>query len=1136
MSAASLIMRFAGRGAATLALGLALAPGPAVAAPADYDVVAPAPWVEVLPLPAAPAQSTAEAAQGAERYLLVDRQVRMDGAMSAYIHCAVRLLTQAGVDAESQLKVEFDPQRERLHLHAVSVHRAGKSIDQLTAGRIEILHRESGLENGLIDGQLTFHLLLSDVRVGDVAEYSYTLERHDPEWGERHYAHYTVRWDVPADHSRLRVLARQKAPLYTLNHDSVQPMRRVAGGWQELEWTWKNLEAMTTLDDAPTGFEQHPSIEVSQFADWREVAAAAAPLYAVAGNASSERSAVLARLRAAGATDAERALAAIRFVQEEVRYTGIELGQGAFRPRAPDEVLAHRYGDCKDKALLAVTLLRGLGIEADPVLVSTRWQDHLRERLASPGAMNHVIVRARIAGATYWFDVTRTAQGGDLAHAEQSHVGTGLVIAPGSAGLVDLPPAQAELTQLVVSEIYDLTAGLDSEASLAVATRHRGPRADWMRGYLRTATPEKLAQDYLNFYKGQYPSIRAAGALQVRDDVLVNEITIDERYRVERPFSTDGNGRMSFEVNGYVVGERLKAPSRPVRTIPLALDAPVNVAHQIEVRLPEPWPVKDAYRRIDGPGFRYDSHTRQKGNDVYLDYRYRTFADRVGVEQLTDFLARREEARSATFYSFSYNANPTETPAQIEQARTLLQQAGELAQKNEAAKATQSLQSLFKLPGFAGLDADQKHAAWLLAGALAFDRRDWTQALGYLQQCSVMEEGAFADWEMRLQAAQMAGNPADATQSLTEIARRWPQDLHKLDEDILGRAVGQAPHTGSARFGLLKALRDAHYEMSDGTDLSWWWLELGRRHLERGEPDAAVAALQSVKEPFALVQILADNRYEPVRARLAANLDVAAAAQRGVEEARATSERSPHALSSLLQYIEALLVTRQYEAALQRLDAVIARITGSANHAGYSDYQRRYIWVLDMRSRALQGLGRWDEAVAQLIEASHLPENRGDNVSQVINLAGLYNEIGRPREALAALAALGERNQSPYGQMQVANESLGAAVQLGDTAAIERHLGFLKEHQSDSPRTYQVGLLIADRPDESAALLVSRLINPDQRDAALADVQDYAHGAQTARDLELLRRWQSILQRTDVLAAIRKAGTIGSYPITSMVF
>ena len=53
-----------------------------------------------------------------------------------------------------------------------------------------------------------------------------------------------------------------------------------------------------------------------------------------------------------------------------LRYVIVELGIGGLRPRTPAQVLARRYGDCKDKANLLIALLRAQGIKANLALVN----------------------------------------------------------------------------------------------------------------------------------------------------------------------------------------------------------------------------------------------------------------------------------------------------------------------------------------------------------------------------------------------------------------------------------------------------------------------------------------------------------------------------------------------------------------------------------------------------------------------------------------------------------------------------------------------------------------------------------------------------------------------------------------------
>jgi hypothetical protein len=147
------------------------------AEPSRYTI-APAPdWVLSAPPEApAPADSTQKASGGTE-YQLSDLQVRVDDTWSQYYRSVSRPTNPSGVSDSSNISIDFDPELDRLVLHAVTLRRGNTTIDELSQGRIEVLRRESKLESGILDGSLTFHLLMSDVRVGDLIEYSYTAPR-----------------------------------------------------------------------------------------------------------------------------------------------------------------------------------------------------------------------------------------------------------------------------------------------------------------------------------------------------------------------------------------------------------------------------------------------------------------------------------------------------------------------------------------------------------------------------------------------------------------------------------------------------------------------------------------------------------------------------------------------------------------------------------------------------------------------------------------------------------------------------------------------------------------------------------------------------------------------------------------------
>jgi transglutaminase-like putative cysteine protease/tetratricopeptide (TPR) repeat protein len=1060
--------------------------------------------------------------------VLNDLQFRLDDGWSEYSHYVMRATNAAGVSEISQVKIDFDPELDRLFLHAVALRRGNETIDELQHGRIEVLQRESGLENGILDGWKTFHLVMSDVRIGDSIDYSFTIEHRDPSWGNRFFGRILTQWSDPVSRSRVRILTRTQAPIYLRYPQHQEPTRADDGAWQTLEWNATDIPGIAQQKGTPSWYEQYPVIQVSQFGSWKELVDAALPLYALPAAPSQQLAAVEKRLSSSARSDPERALAVVRFVQEEIRYTGLELGSGAYRPTPPSEVLKRRYGDCKDKTLLAVALLRDLGIDAAAALVSPRWRGHLHELQPSPGDFTHAITRMRIGSRTYWIDMTDTAQGGELDSFVQADFGEALVIAPGVSALEEIPGQRAS-SPLVSSNVeFDLRAGLDKEASLTVTTVYRGAEADDLRGGLRSQTVAQLGTSYLNYYKGRYASIRALSDPHVADDFRANEITVTEAYRIDRPFEPDDSGKRHFEVEAEIINEHLRSPSTPMRTLPLALESTVDSSERIRVKLPEVFPVKEETVKIAASGFHYESRTSRDGNDVVLDYSYRTLSDSVPPEAMEEFLRKRAQAQNDTYFRFTKNADEKHQPsAKVAEAAELLLRAARLAQGGQVEKSDDVLKQLFSSEGFQSLTAEQQHAALVLAGAVALVS-DPERSLGLLTRASGMDKATSADWMLRLQAATQAQNRADATLSLITLAQSWPQALSDIDSTLVARTVASTPNADPSRYKLLSALFEAKYE-AENLDPSGWWRDLALLQLQHGEQPAAAKSLASLTDAYTLIGVRADNRFAPIRG--SASLDISVAVERQIQAARERVKGHPAKLQPLLQLLDLLVQSLHFDEALQIADEAISATIGPKGSKVYDDYPRVGVWLLNSRSRALQGLGRWDEAVTQLQAASRLPEGGNANVSQVINLAELYNDLGKPTEARAMLAGLSE-NLSPYGHMAATDERLRSAVQLGDVAEAERQLDFLREHRDDSLKGYQRALVSMNRLDEAARLLISRLQNPDQRLDALMEVQQYQeYRSSPMRLVEWNRRWQDLCARSDVRSAITKVGKIGAYPL-----
>ena len=124
------------------------------------------------------------------------------------------------------------------------------------------------------------------------------------------------------------------------------------------------------------------TLQVSGFRDWAEIGSQLTPHYTRAATLApdSPLRAKIAEIAAASTDPRARAMAALRLVEDEVRYFAVTIGDGNYLPATADETWNRRYGDCKGKTVLLLALLRGLGIEAESLSWCTaRWATHCRK-------------------------------------------------------------------------------------------------------------------------------------------------------------------------------------------------------------------------------------------------------------------------------------------------------------------------------------------------------------------------------------------------------------------------------------------------------------------------------------------------------------------------------------------------------------------------------------------------------------------------------------------------------------------------------------------------------------------------------------------------------------------------------------
>ncbi|MFC3682482.1 DUF3857 domain-containing protein [Hydrogenophaga luteola] len=612
-------------------------------------------------------------------YLLVDRQTRVSGnERQQFNRFAIKVVNEKGMEHAASIDIDFDPSFQQLQLHTLSVHRNGRVISQLVTVPIRTLQREKELEALILDGRLTASLLVQDVRVGDVVEYAYSVRGVNPSMKGGHFGGFDMQWRDPAHTLYMRLLWPAERPITFRNmHLGTPAVESQQDGVRQYEWTAKQVPGLRVSDDAPVWFDPYPYVQWSSFRDWSEVSRWAVPLYAPPGLPGGELRAEVERIRQTLSDPRDQVAAVLQYVQKNIRYLSVDVGVGSYTPSPPATVMARRFGDCKDKTLLTLTMLKALGIEARAALVNTRIREGLAQRVPSPGAFDHVLVRVLVNGQIYWIDPTRYPQLGRLDAIGQPYFGVALVIDPSTQDLEPMPRSDATRYARSISTVFDATQGLGQPVTATITTEFQGLSAERMRDRLSRSNRDELQRQYLNFYAGYYPGVVSEGPMSVDDDQHNNTLKLVERYRIEDFWSDGGKpGVLHAWVRTPDMLSQLQEPDEKVRNAPLAIGHMTQLDTITDVLLPQDWRVEPDHSEVRHPAFEFTYTLTTTPRLLTQVSRYTSLSDHVKTEDMADYVKKLEEARAAMRLRLPPTSAAATPPAQVAEPPLVLKSIG----------------------------------------------------------------------------------------------------------------------------------------------------------------------------------------------------------------------------------------------------------------------------------------------------------------------------------------------------------------------------------------------------------------------------------------------------------------------------
>jgi Domain of Unknown Function with PDB structure (DUF3857) len=605
------------------------------AAPAPPAVQPPSKWVAPRSFDRPPANDPADPSQD-YRWLLSDRQINAQND-EEFLHQVQQPLTAAGVQYVSHIPVNYDPVCQSLTFHWARIWRGTNKLDRLDASKLHVNEVGRNEREWLFGSRKTAILLMDDVREGDIVDYAYTIEGRNPALGGKFCDTVQLQFKEPVDRAVTRLVWPFGRRLYLTNHlTSIQPT--VVRKTNVVEFTWDvrkapglRLEPMT-----PADYDPYPWVQLSEFQGWPDVNRWALRIFTTTNALSAELARKINEWKPL-AEPADRVVAALSYVQQEIRAPGTGDSPDGFELPLPSAVFARRFGDDKAKSVLLTAMLRALRIEAFPVLVHDRLGQELAQLHPSPILFNHVVVQVNLDGQSFWLDPTAVYQRGLLMQRWWPSYSSGLTLSPSVAGLTTIPlcPVQPLTT---MTEYLNVT-GLNLESTAKIITVAEGPDADLLRQHLATTPREDLERDNLNALAKFYPFVRRTGPLVYSDDQQQNRIEVTESYAIEKLWSRlPDESNFHFRIYALNFNGIVANPAASVRTMPLAVPYPVHQIFHAEVNVTSSLPAESENVTIDHPAFYFRRTAAIVGGNLILNFEYRSWGDAVAPNAVPGYV------------------------------------------------------------------------------------------------------------------------------------------------------------------------------------------------------------------------------------------------------------------------------------------------------------------------------------------------------------------------------------------------------------------------------------------------------------------------------------------------------------------
>ncbi len=339
--------------------------------------------------------------------------VEPDGTVETVVHDVTRLNGRKGIEKLGEYRnLSYDPSYETLTLNTAVIHKADGHDAPIEPRDVQL--RDVSTDYQVYDHEKQLIISFPHLEVGDVFEVKWTVRGKNPEHAGQFFTRYTFGdATYPCVTDELRVRLPKSMPLkYASFVGSIEPIR--TEDKDTVLYTWKSeLNRQLPQDEnLPSKETLFKGVACSTFPSWEAIGQWKQKLredcWVCTGDVHQTAYDVTKGLK----DPIAKARALVYWMRRNIRY--VSTGEmHDYTPHKPSEILANRYGDCKDGTQLLAVMMREVGIKVELATLGAEDDGQVLKAVPSPWG-SHAILVATIDGKEHWVDTTSSLAGWDF--------------------------------------------------------------------------------------------------------------------------------------------------------------------------------------------------------------------------------------------------------------------------------------------------------------------------------------------------------------------------------------------------------------------------------------------------------------------------------------------------------------------------------------------------------------------------------------------------------------------------------------------------------------------------------------------------------------------------------------------------